>query len=225
MKKIQIINGPNLNLLGKREPTVYGNASFEDYLSELRARFPQCEISYYQSNVEGEIINKIHEVGFEYDGIVLNAGAYTHTSIALHDAIKAVTTPVVEVHISNVHARYVRAKAYIAQKQANKALADLKELSKDTRTVHGAEAKYLLAQLYYDTNDDKNAEKVLMNFIENGTPHQYWLARGFILLADIYIRQGDDFQARQYLTSLQNNYKGDDDIAGMIENRLGKLKN
>lgn len=122
-------------------------------------------------------------------------------------------------------ARYVRAKAYIAQKQANKALADLKELSKDTRTVHGAEAKYLLAQLYYDTNDDKNAEKVLMNFIENGTPHQYWLARGFILLADIYIRQGDDFQARQYLTSLQNNYKGDDDIAGMIENRLGKLKN
>lgn len=105
MKKIQIINGPNLNLLGKREPTVYGNASFEDYLSELRARFPQCKISYYQSNVEGEIINKIHEVGFEYDGIVLNAGAYTHTSIALHDAIKAVTTPVVEVHISNVHAR------------------------------------------------------------------------------------------------------------------------
>ncbi|MFS2676582.1 type II 3-dehydroquinate dehydratase [Parabacteroides distasonis] len=105
MKKIQIINGPNLNLLGKREPTVYGNASFEDHLSELRARFPQCEISYYQSNVEGEIINKIHEVGFEYDGIVLNAGAYTHTSIALHDAIKAVTTPVVEVHISNVHAR------------------------------------------------------------------------------------------------------------------------
>ena len=82
MKKIQIINGPNLNLLGKREPTVYGNASFEDYLSELRARFPQCEISYYQSNVEGEIINKIHEVGFEYDGIVLNAGAYMHTSIA-----------------------------------------------------------------------------------------------------------------------------------------------
>lgn len=105
MKKIQIINGPNLNLLGKREPTVYGNASFEDYLSELRAHFPQCEISYYQSNVEGEIINKIHEVGFEYDGIVLNAGAYTHTSIALYDAIKAVTTPVVEVHISNVHAR------------------------------------------------------------------------------------------------------------------------
>ena len=122
-------------------------------------------------------------------------------------------------------ARYVRAKAYISLKQENKALADLKEISKDTRTIHGAEAKYLLAQLYYDNKDDKNAETVLMNFIENGTPHQYWLARGFILLADIYIRQGDDFQARQYLTSLQNNYKGDDDIAGMIENRLGKLKN
>ena len=105
MKKIQIINGPNLNLLGKREPTVYGNSSFEDYLDTLRARYPQCEIAYYQSNVEGEMINKIHEVGFTYDGIVLNAGAYTHTSIALHDAIKAVTTPVVEVHISNVHVR------------------------------------------------------------------------------------------------------------------------
>lgn len=121
-------------------------------------------------------------------------------------------------------ARYVRAKAYISMKQENKALADLKEISKDTRTIHGAEAKYLLAQLYYDNKDDKNAETVLMNFIENGTPHQYWLARGFILLADIYIRQGDDFQARQYLTSLQNNYKGDDEIAAMIEDRLGKLK-
>jgi 3-dehydroquinate dehydratase-2 len=102
MKKIQIINGPNLNLLGKREPTVYGNTSFEGYLSELRAQY---EIAYFQSNVEGEMINKIHEVGFDYDGIIMNAGAYTHTSIALHDAIKAVTTPVVEVHISNVHAR------------------------------------------------------------------------------------------------------------------------
>ena len=105
MKKIQIINGPNLNLLGKREPTVYGNASFEGYLEQLRMRYPECEISYYQSNIEGEMINKIHETGFSADGIILNAGAYTHTSIALHDAIKAVTTPVVEVHISNVHAR------------------------------------------------------------------------------------------------------------------------
>lgn len=105
MKKIQIINGPNLNLLGKREPTVYGNASFESYLTELQKAYPTCEIDYFQSNVEGEMINKIHETGFTYDGIILNAGAYTHTSVALHDAIKAVTTPVVEVHISNVHAR------------------------------------------------------------------------------------------------------------------------
>lgn len=105
MKKIQIINGPNLNLLGRREPTVYGNASFEGCLSKLRARYPECEIEYFQSNIEGEMIDKIHEVGFGCDGIILNAGAYTHTSIALHDAIRAVTAPVVEVHISNVHAR------------------------------------------------------------------------------------------------------------------------
>ena len=105
MKKILIINGPNLNLLGKREPTVYGNTSFEDYFKQLQTKYPQFDISYYQSNIEGELINKIHEVGFDFDGIVLNAGAYTHTSIALHDAIKAVTTPVIEVHISNVHTR------------------------------------------------------------------------------------------------------------------------
>lgn len=103
--KIQIINGPNLNLLGKREPSVYGSQSFEDYLEEQKKAYPQVLIEYFQSNVEGELINKIHEVGFEYDGIVLNAGAYTHTSIALHDAIRAVETPVIEVHISNVHAR------------------------------------------------------------------------------------------------------------------------
>lgn len=105
MKKIQIINGPNLNLLGKREPAVYGSTAFETYLAELREGYPECEISYYQSNIEGELINKIQETGFDYDGIILNAGAYTHTSIALHDAIKGVNTPVVEVHISNVHAR------------------------------------------------------------------------------------------------------------------------
>jgi len=103
--KIQIINGPNLNLLGVREPSVYGDTSFESYLLSLKKIFPQCEITYFQSNVEGELINKIHETGFSYDGIILNAGAYTHTSIALHDAIKAVTTPVVEVHISNVYTR------------------------------------------------------------------------------------------------------------------------
>ena len=103
--KIQIINGPNLNLLGLREPSVYGHASFTDYFLELQQRFPKVAFSYFQSNKEGELINKIHEVGFEFDGIVLNAGAYTHTSIALGDAIAAIKTPVVEVHISNVHKR------------------------------------------------------------------------------------------------------------------------
>ena len=103
--KILILNGPNLNLLGSREKNIYGETSFEDYLSGLRDFYTMVEIEYYQSNVEGEMINKIHEVGFDYDGIVLNAGAYTHTSIALQDAIRAVTAPVIEVHISNVHAR------------------------------------------------------------------------------------------------------------------------
>ena len=105
MTKIQVINGPNINLLGKREPSIYGSVSFEDYLQQLRAAFPDVQIDYYQSNVEGEMINKLHEVGFDYDGIVLNAGAYTHTSIALQDAIRAITAPVIEVHISNVHKR------------------------------------------------------------------------------------------------------------------------
>ena len=103
--KIQIINGPNLNLLGKRETSIYGSQSFEAFLEKLKERFPSVEISYYQSNVEGEIINKLHEVGFAFDGIILNAGAYTHTSVAIHDAIGGITVPVVEVHISNVHAR------------------------------------------------------------------------------------------------------------------------
>ena len=103
--KIQIVNGPNLNLLGVREPGIYGSESFESYLSKLREQHPEVEIDYYQSNVEGELINKIQEVGFSFDGIVLNAGAYTHTSIALHDCIRAIKCPVVEVHISNVHQR------------------------------------------------------------------------------------------------------------------------
>ena len=103
--KIQIINGPNLNLLGTREPDIYGNATFESFLEQLQARFPDIELLYYQSNVEGELINKMQQVGFSVDGIVLNAGAYTHTSIALHDCIKAISSPVIEVHISNVHQR------------------------------------------------------------------------------------------------------------------------
>ena len=102
---IQIINGPNINLLGKREPSIYGSVSFEDYLAELRAKYPEVQIDYYQSNIEGELIDKIQQVGFDADGIILNAGAYTHTSIALQDAIRAVKSPVVEVHISNVHTR------------------------------------------------------------------------------------------------------------------------
>jgi 3-dehydroquinate dehydratase-2 len=103
--RIQIINGPNLNLLGKRETSIYGNQSFEDFLETLRKRFPSMDLQYYQSNVEGELINKIHEVGFSFDGIIINAGAYTHTSIAIHDALGGIKTPTVEVHISNVYAR------------------------------------------------------------------------------------------------------------------------
>ena len=103
--KIQIINGPNLNLLGTREPGIYGSSSFDQYLPQLQARSPDVEIAYYQSNIEGELINKMQEVGFSCDGIVLNAGAYTHTSVALHDCIRSLKCPVIEVHISNVHQR------------------------------------------------------------------------------------------------------------------------
>lgn len=103
--KIQIINGPNLNLLGTREPGIYGSSSFDQYLPQLQARYPNIEIAYYQSNIEGELINKMQEVGFSCDGIVLNAGAYTHTSVALHDCIRSLKCPVIEVHISNVHQR------------------------------------------------------------------------------------------------------------------------
>ncbi|KAA6308091.1 3-dehydroquinate dehydratase [termite gut metagenome] len=103
--RIQIINGPNLNLLGKREPSVYGSTSFEEYLHKLRIKYPDVELAYFQSNVEGELINCIHTVGFEVDAVIINAGAYTHTSIALYDAIRSITAPVIEVHISNIHNR------------------------------------------------------------------------------------------------------------------------
>ena len=105
MKRIMIINGPNLNLLGQREPGIYGTGTMAECLDGLRPRYPDVAIDYYQSNVEGFLIDKLHEVGFSYDGIALNAGAYTHTSVALHDAIRAIPAPVVEVHLSNVHAR------------------------------------------------------------------------------------------------------------------------
>ncbi len=105
LMKILILNGPNLNLLGTREPGIYGNMSMDSYIPKLQAMFPEVQIDYFQSNIEGEMINKMQEAGFSYDGIVLNAGAYTHTSIALLDCIRSLTTPVIEVHISNVHAR------------------------------------------------------------------------------------------------------------------------
>ena len=113
--RVIIINGPNLNLLGQREPSVYGADSFEAYFATLQQAYPQLELSYFQSNHEGALLDKLHEVGFSYDGIILNAGAYTHTSVALHDAIRAITTPVVEVHISNTFAREAfRHHSYIA---------------------------------------------------------------------------------------------------------------
>lgn len=105
MKKILILNGPNLNLLGKRQPEIYGNESFEDYFQHLQVKFPDVDLAYFQSNHEGALIDKIHEVGFSYDGIVFNGGGYTHTSVALADAISGVTTPVIEVHISDIKKR------------------------------------------------------------------------------------------------------------------------
>ena len=105
MKHIEIINGPNLNLTGRREPEIYGSVTMEQYLDELRQSFPEVQIGYYQSNVEGEIINCIHEVGFSADGIIINAGGYSHTSVALHDALAAVPAPAIEVHLSNIFAR------------------------------------------------------------------------------------------------------------------------
>lgn len=113
--KIMIINGPNLNLLGKREPSVYGKETFENYFDGLQAKFPEVELSYFQSNIEGELIDQLHKTGFSFDGIVLNAAAYTHTSVGLGDAVKAIESPVVEVHISNVYQREsFRHTSYIA---------------------------------------------------------------------------------------------------------------
>lgn len=114
--KILILNGPNLNLLGVREKTIYGSRDFVSYFKELQTRFPNHELEYFQSNIEGELINKLHEVGFSYDGVVMNAGAYTHTSLAIADAIAGITTKVIEVHISNVHAREeYRHKSFMAK--------------------------------------------------------------------------------------------------------------
>jgi 3-dehydroquinate dehydratase-2 len=115
--KIAIINGPNLNLLGKREKEIYGDKSFEEYFKELQSRYSSADLLYYQSNVEGELINNLHELGFTYDGIILNAGGYTHTSVALADAVASIKTPVIEVHISNIFAREdYRHVSYIGSK-------------------------------------------------------------------------------------------------------------
>ena len=116
-KKIVIINGPNLNLLGKREPEIYGNLTFEQYFETLKIQFPNVELFYFQSNHEGDLLDKIHEIGFSFDGIIINAGAYTHTSIAIADALSAIKTPAVEVHISNIHAREAfRHRSFLAAK-------------------------------------------------------------------------------------------------------------
>lgn len=113
--KIAILNGPNLNLLGKREPEIYGNLTFEAYLSNLKSKFPKISFTYFQSNIEGELIDQLHAYGFSYDGIILNAGAYTHTSIGIGDAVKGITTPVIEVHISNTFSREeFRHQSYIS---------------------------------------------------------------------------------------------------------------
>ncbi len=116
MKKIMIINGPNLNLLGTREVDIYGNISFESYLKNLKKKYADVDIDFFQSNIEGELIDKIQEVGFSYDGIVLNAAAYTHTSVGISDSIAAISSPVIEVHISNIHAREeFRSKSLISK--------------------------------------------------------------------------------------------------------------
>ncbi|MEN8835311.1 MAG: type II 3-dehydroquinate dehydratase [Polaribacter sp.] len=113
--KILIINGPNLNLLGKREPEIYGSETFNDFFSKLKLKFTDVELAYFQSNIEGELIDKLQEVGFSYDGIILNAAAYTHTSVGIGDAVKSINTPVIELHISNIHAREdFRHKSFIA---------------------------------------------------------------------------------------------------------------
>ena len=115
MKKLIIINGPNLNLLGKREPKIYGSLSFTDFLSEMKEKYPNFRIDYFQSNIEGELIDKLHEVGFTYDGVILNAAGYTHTSVGIGDAVSAIETPVIEVHISNTYSREeFRHKSYIS---------------------------------------------------------------------------------------------------------------
>src|SRR4051812_23042593 len=123
--KIAVINGPNLNLLGKREPGIYGSQSFEDFFEQLKDKFVGVELSYYQSNVEGELINELHRVGFDFDGVIMNPGGYTHTSVAIADAISAITAPVVEVHISNIYAREEFRKQSVVSSKCKGAVSGL----------------------------------------------------------------------------------------------------
>lgn len=206
------------------------NSGDRKFLEESWAR--KAEIEYLSNDFAAglESFKRLNEVAENQDnkeaaslGLMRCALKVGNQKEALNGANLLLKNPKLSPEVAN-EARYVRAKAYMDMGQESKALADLKLISKDTRTVQGAEAKYLLAQLYYDSNDDKNAEKILEEFAKNGTPHQYWLARGFILWADIYIRKNDPVQARVYLNSLKKNYQGDDNISEMIESRLAKLK-
>ncbi|MDR1601032.1 MAG: tetratricopeptide repeat protein [Tannerella sp.] len=204
----------------------YGNTKFSE---EALAR--KSEIEYLEKNYAAAMgsFKRLLETAESAENIeaarlgILRCAQQT----GLHDeALKAAGDLLKNAKLSPevaAEARLSRAKAYLAKREADKAAADLATLSKDTRTVYGAEAKFLLAQSYFDKNDYDKAEKELTDFIRKGTSHQYWLARAFVLLSDVYIRKDDDFQARQYLLNLQKNYKGKDDIAGMIEERLDKL--
>ena len=133
MKKIIIVNGPNLNLLGQRETDIYGNKSFEDFFNDLKKKFSSAKIEYYQSNIEGEIIDKLQEVGFSLDGIILNAAAYTHTSVGIADAIAAIKTPVIEVHISNIHSREEFRHNSLISKNVKGIILSLIHISEPTR--------------------------------------------------------------------------------------------
>jgi TolA-binding protein len=204
-----------------------GETKFREEAQARKAEIEYLEKDYAAAMKSFKQLQEIAESVENRDAAklgVMRCAQFTgQQSEALHAANELLKSAKLSPEIET-EARYLRAKSYIALNEKQKAEADLAVLSKNTRTVYGAEARYLLAQSYFDRNETDKAEKELADFIGKGTTHQYWLARAFILQADVYIRKGDDFQARQYLTSLQKNYKGRDDIAGMIEQRLGKLK-
>jgi TolA-binding protein len=204
-----------------------GDTKFREESLARKAEIEYLEKDYASAMKSFKQLQAIAELTENRDAAKLGVMRCAQYTSQHAEALQAATELLKSAKLSPeiaAEARYLRAKSYIALNERAKAEADLQTLSKNLRTVYGAEAKYLLAQFYFDKNDTDRAEKELKDFIEKGTSHPYWLARGFILLSDIYIRQGDDFQARQYLTSLQKNYKGSDDIAGMIKERLDKLK-